>query len=80
MDIRILLELIEPEVRTFNTNRKFVDAALRKRRKDPSYVGSGFHSDVRKARDPHMVQKPLHMPNTKPLGSKTSIGNLLIMS
>jgi len=67
MEIQKLLELIEPEVKSYNMkNRRFDQRSssadvnphvLDDDEREKGYVGAGFYSVVKKDRDPHFVQK-----------------------
>jgi len=59
MKIQIILELIEPEVKNYNTNKTFKDRPYNyhKEKNDPKVLGSGNFSKVRTTSDPHLVKK-----------------------
>lgn len=66
MKIQIILELIEPEVKNYNTSKMFKDRPYNyhkeKKKNDPKVLGSGNFSKVRITSDPHLVKKVLFKP------------------
>lgn len=59
MKIESLLEIIEPEIKNFRTNREFKDRPFNyhKEKNNPRNLGTGNFSKVRSTRDPHVVKK-----------------------
>jgi len=59
MRIQTILEIIEPRVKNFQSNREFKTRPFNwhKDKKDPRHLGSGYFSKVRSTNDPHVVKK-----------------------